>query len=654
MTNSSAHSSTILQALKIRAFEAELLEQSGRGNIRGTVHTCLGQELLASTICSFVEPTDYTFGTHRGHGYYLSMTQDYRSLAREILGKADGVSNGIGGSQHLHAANLITNGVQGGLVPVAVGASLRESGGITLAVVGDGTLGQGVFYESLNVAALQNAPVLLVIEDNEISQTTPQHQNLAGSIQLRIEAFGLGYFPTDDVDEDTLRESVGQAFAFVRDQQRPATLHIRTRRLGPHSKGDDNRPQVLLEELQALDLLNQLLANSPQLENAYAEIRTETSELFSSVLAEPAAAAIPRYQHARDSIKNARGPINVISTSGRTIRQQLTESLAHTMREQQDAWLIGEDVEHLPVGMERGYSGAFGVSDDLASRFPGRVRNFPISEQAITGFAIGRALAGHPTIAEIMFGDFATLTIDQLRQQASKLVGVYDAPLPLPVLLRTPMGGRRGYGPTHSQSFEGLFLGIPNTHVFAVSPFGVGQTLMSDLLSLAIPTILLENKDLYSLEPRNSVPLPYETITPKDPLDPYILRPTARQPMATIVTYGFAAELVIQSLNRLARESEILVEVFVYESLSPMNIGPTQHSLAKTRRLAIIEEGLPEMGISSTVLANLSALPGQFPFDVTTIGARGDIGASAAAEGDALISRDRILKDITTLVRGSQ
>lgn len=642
----------IRTALRIRVFEEKLLELFGKGQIRGTVHTCLGQEILACSITEHMSPDDWAFGTHRGHGYFLSLTGDYEGLAREILGKEGGVSKGIGGSQHLHAPQLLTNGIQGGLVPIAVGAAACLVDGIAIAVVGDGTLGQGVLYESLNIAVLQGAPVLLVVEDNEMAQTTPQAQNVAGSISERFTAFGWGYFGAHDDSLSVLLDRVNSAFTHVRETRSPAVLHVKTRRLGPHSKGDDNRPKTALEELQRTDYLNKQLASSSELSETHKRLSAEIEEMFASVLDEEPARDLARFSHARDVI-TSQPPLNIVEpASSVKIRQQITKSLDHAMDSDPRTLFIGEDIEHLPSGMESGYRGAFGVSDDLSLRYPERVRNFPISEQGITGFAIGRALLDKPTIAEIMFGDFATLTIDQLRQQASKMVGIYGQAINLPFLLRTPMGGRRGYGPTHSQSYEGLFLGIPNTLVFAVSPFGVGESLVGNLLALGLPTIMVENKDLYSISPRQEISALYEISAPGNSMEPFQVKPRSRRADATIISYGFSAELALRSLDALARRSEIFVDLFIYEVLNPLDTRGVADSLLRTRRLAIVEEGIPEMGIASSVIASLSNQIARPTFSVNAVGARGDIGASDFAESSSLISEGRIVEEVTRLVKG--
>ena len=115
------------------------------------------------------------------------------------------------------------------------------------------------------------------------------------------------------------------------------------------------------------------------------------------------------------------------------------------------------------------YGGAFKVTRGLSTDFPTRVRTTPISEAAIAGVSAGLALAGFRPIAEIMFGDFLALCFDQIANHISKYGAMYDGAATCPVVIRTPSGGGRGYGPTHSQSLEKHFLGIPHLRVVAGS-----------------------------------------------------------------------------------------------------------------------------------------------------------------------------------------
>ena len=142
-----------------------------------------------------IQENDIVFSNHRCHGHYLAYGGDAHALFAELMGRATGVCGGRGGSQHLHWRNFYSNGVQGGIIPIATGMALAEkykkSGCATVAFLGDGTLGEGVIYEAFNMASLWKVPILYVLENNHIAQTTAIDLAVAGNIAARFDAFGI-------------------------------------------------------------------------------------------------------------------------------------------------------------------------------------------------------------------------------------------------------------------------------------------------------------------------------------------------------------------------------------------------------------------------------------------------------------------------------
>jgi acetoin:2,6-dichlorophenolindophenol oxidoreductase subunit alpha len=234
-------------AVAIRRFEEMLLDQFARGRVAGTTHTCIGQEIAAVAVTAALDRSrDCVFSNHRGHGHFLAYSGEAFLLLAEILGRPDGVCGGRGGSQHLHLRNFYSNGVQGGTVGNAVGIALAEKkrniGAVTCVWLGDGTFGEGLVYEAMNLAALWRLPIVFAIEANRIAQTTPTELQLAGSIAGRCAAFGI---PVADVSGTDIEEALAAASRAVdtaRAEQRPQALVSHAVRLGPHSKGDDTRP----------------------------------------------------------------------------------------------------------------------------------------------------------------------------------------------------------------------------------------------------------------------------------------------------------------------------------------------------------------------------------------------------------------------------
>jgi TPP-dependent pyruvate/acetoin dehydrogenase alpha subunit len=231
--------------LLIRRFEERLLDEFSAGRLVGTTHAYIGQEANAAGIFSELSPEDVIFSNHRCHGHFLAYGGDLYRLAAELMGKATGLVGGRGGSQHIHWKNFYSNGIQGGIVPVATGMALAEkasgSRNIVSAFLGDGTLGEGVVYESLNIASLWSLPILFVVENNRYAQTTPISLAMAGSIPARFSAFGIDTWERDTSDVKEVAQAAGEAIKFVRESIRPAGLILHTYRFAAHSKGDDAR-----------------------------------------------------------------------------------------------------------------------------------------------------------------------------------------------------------------------------------------------------------------------------------------------------------------------------------------------------------------------------------------------------------------------------
>src|SRR4030043_1286461 len=186
---------------QIRRFEETVLDNFHRGAFFGTTHTYLGKEANAVVVLAHIHENDIIFSNHRCHGHFLAYVGDPYALFAELMGRVTGVCGGRGGSQHLQWRNFYSNGVLGGIVPIATGMALAEknkkSGAITIAFLGDGTLGEGIMYEALNMAALWNAPILFVLENNKIAQTTEIELSFSGDIASRFKAFGIPSYQLD-------------------------------------------------------------------------------------------------------------------------------------------------------------------------------------------------------------------------------------------------------------------------------------------------------------------------------------------------------------------------------------------------------------------------------------------------------------------------
>ncbi|MEW5871342.1 MAG: thiamine pyrophosphate-dependent dehydrogenase E1 component subunit alpha [Chloroflexota bacterium] len=291
----SADPSSIYRALyRIRRFEETVLDNFPKGVFFGTTHTYLGQEANAVGVLTPIQSGDVVFSNHRCHGHFLAYGGDLRALFAELMGKASGVCGGRGGSQHLHWRNFYSNGVQGGILPIATGMALAEKRkgrqAIAIAFLGDGTLGQGVVYESLNLASLWRIPILYVVENNRIAQTTPVELALAGQITARFGAFGIPAAELDSSDVLEILPVVETLLAEVRSQQAPRALVLHTCRFGPHSKGDDTRPEhelALLRQQRDPLAIHAARLDPAQRAAIEAETDAEIAQAFQQALSDP-------------------------------------------------------------------------------------------------------------------------------------------------------------------------------------------------------------------------------------------------------------------------------------------------------------------------------------------------------------------------------
>ncbi|MEP7242493.1 MAG: thiamine pyrophosphate-dependent enzyme, partial [Gammaproteobacteria bacterium] len=442
------------RAYLIRVVEERLLALFSEGRVAGTTHTCIGQELSAVMLAESLDPVrDIIFSNHRCHGHFIAWTDDVEGLIAEIMGMSEGVCAGIGGSQHLCGRRFFSNGIQGGIVPVSAGLAFAQKlageQGVVAVCIGDGTLGEGVIYEAFNIAAKWGLPLLVLLENNLYAQSTHQNETLSGDICARAAAFGIRTFTGSTWEYEALGETLRAAVSLVRNQCVPAFVRVDTYRLAAHSKSDDNRDAAEISSFAAQDPINSLLRSvtTTRDQPEYVSVRARVDRAVS--LAEK---GVPReVRPFALEVPGVAGYHAVDAPEEGTQLDAINRSLRAWLQEDGKVIVLGEDIRSP-------YGGAFKVTRGLSDEFPGRVINAPISEAALVGVGNGLALGGRRPVVEIMFGDFLTLCCDQLVNHAAKFKGMYAEKASAPIVVRAPMGGGRGYGPTHSQNLEKHFV----------------------------------------------------------------------------------------------------------------------------------------------------------------------------------------------------
>ncbi len=237
--------------LRIRLVEEKIAELYPQQEMRCPVHLCIGQEAIPVGVCSNLQNSDTIMGNHRSHGHYLAKGGDLKAMMAEIYGKATGCSGGKGGSMHLTdlSVNILgTTPIVGSIIPIAVGAafasSLKNETNVTLVFLGRAATEEGVFFESLNFAALKNLPIVFVSEDNFFSVYSPlsDRQPDARDNASIAQTLGISNAKGDGNNINVVNQLAGNAIEHVRAGRGPYFLEFETYRwrehCGPHYDND--------------------------------------------------------------------------------------------------------------------------------------------------------------------------------------------------------------------------------------------------------------------------------------------------------------------------------------------------------------------------------------------------------------------------------
>ena len=637
------------KAFFIREFENFLIDLFKKGELNGTVHTCVGQELTPVVLSAFLKKGDRIFSNHRGHGHFLAFDGNTKDLLAEMLGLETGVSRGIGGSQHLMNDGFISNGIQGGMTPIAAGYAyankMKGNDNVSVVFIGDGTLGSGVLYESMNIASHFASPMVYVLENNHYAQSTHSKQTLHGDIQKRVEGFGLNYTKSNIWDVADLEGTFDKAVAMAR-SGKPVFVEVDCYRLNSHSKGDDNRVTDEITAHAEKDLLNKFKKENPEAASLLIDdAKQQLALLYDECKRDTPLTGMKKhaYIHRNEYVANVFQPTEEQAAS--RINKLIYQGLRDILEHEKYSLLIGEDIQDTTQHTDKNYGGAFKVTQDLSTLFPEKVFNTPISEAGIIGFGIGAALNGCHATVEIMFGDFLTLGFDQLLQQASKIPEMYGREVPLPFILRTPMGGRRGYGPTHSQNIEKHFLFLPNIEVIAlnsvVDPRDVYNTISKHNKTT---TLVIEDKigytkflDAYKLKG-------YKKEVTDELYPTLIIEPINIKANCTLFCYGGMLDETLEILGQLLNE-DLFPRIICPTRICPLTIAPLINSLKTADELIFIEEGSKYGALSAEIIAYLKEHNIAFTLK-QRISNESIIPCAKTAEKNVVPNAELILKEI--------
>ena len=591
---------------RIRAFEDKTADLFQEGVVKGTAHSYKGEEAIAAGVCATLRDDDIIASYHRGHGHCIAKGARIDRMMAELMGRQTGYCQGLGGSMHIADMELNimgANGIVGAAMPLATGAGLaaklQGTDQVAVAFFGDGASNQGVFHESLNLAAVWKLPVIFVCENNQYALSTSYRNTTAVSqVSNRAASYEIPGITVDGNDGVevylVLREAVDRARA----GEGPTLIEAMTYRHGQHSLRvnlRDPRPEDEIQFWMDRDPIARMEKrltteggfSAEQFDETTQAVdeEIETAVTFGRESPEPQMQVMLDAVYAPHATYTEPGPNTERMLS---YPEALNEALDQEMLRDDRVFLMGEDVGAT--------GGIFGVSKGLMERYGAeRVRDTPISEATFVGCGVGAAIAGMRPVVEIQIFDFVALTMDMLVNQAAKFRFMLGGKPTVPLVVRGPQGGGIRLAAQHSQSLEAWFTHVPGLVVAAPSTPYEAKGLLVAAIRDNNPVIFLEQKLLYL---GGTGPVPEELYA--IPLGKADIKREGTD--VTVVATLAMVPRALSAATVLERDG-ISVEVIDPRTLQPLDEETILSSVRKTNRLLIVHEAWVRGGFGAEVSA---------------------------------------------------
>lgn len=595
------------QLYLIRRTEEEIIRIYPTDKIKSPVHLSIGQEAISVGVCAALEADDIVFGTYRSHALYLAKTGDLKGFFAELYGKITGCVKGKGGSMHLANVSkgmMGTSAVVGTTIPQAVGYAymIKQCGEkkIVVSFMGDGATEEGVFHESMNFAALKQLPIIFICENNSLAIHTYQHQRQhVPEVTGVVRAYGI---PATRIEHSSISEiysRVGKAVTAIRTgKSGPAFFECMTSRWKEHVGPNDDfvlgyRSQ---EEVQKWKDRDELVVLGKKIrERRRAQIETEVEKEIQEAIQFAEGSAFPGaeelytdvFKERETSLSKRAAPM-----TGREIGfvDAVREALDQEMERDKSVIVFGLDVDDPKAiqGSTRGLPQKYG---------PDRAFGTPLSEDAMTGVAIGMALAGSRPVHVHIRMDFLMLAMNQLINMAAKGRYMFGGQISIPLVVRTMIGRSWGQGAQHSQALHSFFMHVPGLKVVAPSnPYDAKGCLMAAIHD-DNPVIYIEHRFLHYQ--KGPVPLePYEVL-------PGNARVAASGKDVTLVGISHM-QLECMRARSYLETVGIGAEVIDPVWLNPLDVETIYTSVKKTRNLVIVDNGWITCGAAAEIAAQVA------------------------------------------------
>lgn len=590
---------------RARLFDRLVLRAARRGRIKG-YYPSAGQESLAA-LAAHLTPQDMVFPAYREQPLRLAMGI---TVAEEIAMWAGGARAAW---DPLERRCMPANTAIGSHLPHAVGWAWAqrhlESGGIAVAVFGDGATSEGDFHAAMNLAGVWSAPVVMVCQNNQYAQTMSRAaQTASASIAGKAQAYGVQGVVVDGMDP----LAVSTAFAAASDRARSGDgatlLELQMYRYSGHSSFEvaptyrTRAEEALWRERDPLPRLAKFLTSEGvDPEALVADVEASLSDEIEAALDAVAQHWIPEREQLADWV--APRPRAIAGVPPRafpepTLISALNLAIAEAMKADESVVVLGEDV--VTDG------GVWGVTSGLASTFgEERVIDTPLNEVGLVGAAIGMALAGLRPVVEIQFGGFLLTAFDQIAFHAARYAWRTEGVLRVPMVIRMPAGGGHGGYEGHNDSYEALLAHTPGVAVSAPSNPADAYAAMRRAIAADSPVIVLEPTASY-LVTQWANDAEGRSLVEGAPIDPFgTARLLRHGTFCTVVTYGSATAVAHAACERLA-DAKIDVDLIDLRDVVPWDVDAVAASVERTGRLVVVHDSPRTAGFGAEIVATIA------------------------------------------------